>query len=328
MGNLVAAIAPESALSTVLYPPSSTFEPERDMPDLSGIIAVVTGGNSGIGYHTVEHLLLKNARVYLAARPGAKSTAAVRKLEAETGRAPVFLELDLADLTSVRRAATTFLAQESRLDVLFNNAGVMAPPVELLTAQNHDLPFGTNVIGHYFLTQLLLPALAASSAVSGLPARIIYISSATHLIAPSGGIAFASLKGGPERDAWLTTQNSWVVPWRLYGQSKLANIVVSNHFAKTHSDILVSCALHPGCINTPLKRHTSLANQLVWDLLLYPASIGAVTQLWAGTTASPAQITGQYLIPWARIGRAAPIAANAAVEARLIAYLQEQIVGF
>ncbi|KAJ7673210.1 hypothetical protein DFH06DRAFT_58392 [Mycena polygramma] len=97
--------------------------------------------------------------------------------------------------------------------------GVMSAPVNMLTAQNLDLQFGTNVIGHFFLTELLLPA----------------------------------LKGGPERDVWVKKQNRLFCPYELYGQSK---IFVSNYFAKTHSGVLVSAAVHPGTIKTELSRHT------------------------------------------------------------------------
>ncbi|KAJ7663542.1 hypothetical protein B0H17DRAFT_1092716 [Mycena rosella] len=291
MGNFLVKIAPNSGLSTDVFPPSSTFEPERDMPDLSGKITLVTGGNAGIGYNTVKQLLLKNAKVYLAARSADKAAEAIRKLNTETGKTAIFLKLDLADLPSVRRAAMEFLARESRLDILFNNGH----PFSLKLASE----FGTNVIGHYFLTKLLLPALTASYEASRLPARIINTSSAGH-------------KSGPARDAWLKPLSPTVATWRLYGQSKLGNIIISNHFARrtrTYSRM-------PGWL------------QLLMDWVLPPPAIGAYTQLWAGTTARPAQITGQYLIPYARIGKASPIAANSSLERETIAYLEEQVREF
>jgi NAD(P)-dependent dehydrogenase (short-subunit alcohol dehydrogenase family) len=89
-------------------------------------IALVTGGNTGLGYHTVKQLLLKNAKVYLAARSAEKGAEAIRRLEEETKKAAIFIQLDLADLRSVRKAADAFLAQESRLDLLFNNGYLRA----------------------------------------------------------------------------------------------------------------------------------------------------------------------------------------------------------
>ncbi|KAJ7139098.1 NAD-binding protein [Mycena epipterygia] len=295
MGNFLAKIAPNSDFSTDVLPPSSTFEPERDIPDLSGKTTLVTGGNTGIGYHTVKQLLLKNAKVYLAGRSADKGAEAIRQLKTETGKTAIFLQLDLADLVSVRRAATEFLAQESRLDILFNNGGVMIPPVEQLTAQNYDLQFGTNVIGHYFLTELLLPALTASYDASQVPARIINTSSSGHkMAAPGTGIDFVSLKGGPARDAWVKKLGKGTAAWRLYGESKLGNIIFSNHFAKTHSSVLVSCALHPGSVHSDLQKNMSGFAQRMLDMTLPAASIGAYTQLWAGTTAPPAQIQILY----------------------------------
>ncbi|KAJ7159575.1 NAD-binding protein [Mycena filopes] len=329
MGNFLARIAPNSDLSTDLYPPSSKFSPERDIPDLSGKIILVTGGNAGIGYHTVRELLLKNAKVYLAARSESKGADAIQRLQADTGKTAIFLQLDLADLRSVRRAADELLTREPRLNILFNNGGVMTTPTEQLTAQNQDLQFGTNVTGHYFLTKLLLPALTASFEATQVPARVIHTSSSGHKLAvPKVGIDFVSLEGGPARDAWLKKLSSSAAAWRLYGESKLGNIIVSNYLARTQSAVLVSCALHPGSVRTDLQKNLPKWLQFFLDFALPPPPLGAYTQLYAGTTATPAQVTGQYLIPWARFGKAAPIASDSKLEAETIAYLEAQIKGF
>ncbi|KAJ7312961.1 hypothetical protein DFH08DRAFT_896300 [Mycena albidolilacea] len=314
------------AILARMFPPA--FLPERDMPDLTGKIAIVTGGNAGIGYHTVKQLLLKNATVYLAARSPERAVAAIRQLEAETRHSAIFLQIDLADLRSVRRTAEEFLSKESKLDLLFNNGGVMISPPDMLTAQGHDLQFGTNVIGHFFLTELLLPALSASHRASQIPARVIHTSSAGHIFAPGRGIEFASLKGGPGRDAWLKAAGNFKGSWKLYGESKLGNIIVSNHFAKKHSDVLVSCALHPGAIRTDLVRHAPLWIRLLEPLYKSPAPMGAYTQLWGATVATPSQITAQYLIPFGKVGDAGPRAADVKLEAEVVAYIREQIVGY
>ncbi|KAJ6574398.1 hypothetical protein B0H19DRAFT_1020919 [Mycena capillaripes] len=309
-----------------MSPPS--FRPERDMPDLSGKIIMVTGGNTGIGYETVKQLLLKNAKVYLAARSPEKAAAAIKRLEEETQKKAIFLPLDLADLPSVRKCAEMFLSQESRLDILFNNGGVMISPPEMLTAQKHDLQFGTNVIGHFFLTELLLPALTKSYEETKIPARVIHTSSSGHTFAPGNGMEFESLKDGPERDAWVKKKGSFKGPWALYGESKIGNIFISNYFAKTHSDVLVSCALHPGGIKTELQRHTAGWMQVFGNALLYPAPMGAYTQLWGATVATPAQITGQYLVPWGKVGKADKRISNQKLQDEVIAYIREQIKNF
>ncbi|KAJ7036978.1 NAD-P-binding protein [Mycena alexandri] len=306
-----------------LLPPK--FHPERDIPDLSGKTIIVTGGNTGIGYETVKQLLLKNAKVYLAARSPEKATAAIKRLEEETKKSAIFLQLDLADLPTVRRAAETFLSQESQLDILFNNGGVMISPPDLLTAQNHDLQFGTNVIGHFFLTELLLPALTKSFEESKVPARVINTSSQGHTFAPGNGLVFASLEGGPERDAWVKKTGNWKSRMVLYGESKIGNIIISNYFAKAHSNVLVSCSLHPGSIKSELQRHVTGWLQVLGNALLFPTPFGAYTQLWAATIPSPAQITGQYIIPWGKIGKADKRASNAKLEDETIAYIREQI---
>lgn len=146
LSRLLVGLAPHTQLSNTFFPPPSTYEPGRDMPDLTGKVrlsesrsllyrlpvfltclwplqvAIVTGGNSGIGYETTKQHLLKGARVYLAARSESKAQAAIARLEVETGKRAIWLELDLSDLTSVKRAAKTFLEAEAQLDILFNNA--------------------------------------------------------------------------------------------------------------------------------------------------------------------------------------------------------------
>ncbi|KAK6988104.1 short-chain dehydrogenase/reductase family protein [Favolaschia claudopus] len=316
MGTVLARIAPPS------------FRPERDIPDLTGKVIIVTGGNAGIGYETCKQLLLKNAKVYLAARSAEKAAAAIKRLEAETKNTAIFLKLDLADLPSVRKAAQEFLGQESRLDILFNNGGVMISPPDQLTAQNHDLQFGTNVIGHFFFTDLLIPALTKSYEETQVPARIINTSSSGHAFAPGNGMDFVSLKGGTERDAWVKKKGSFSAPWALYGESKIGNIYISNYFAKKYSNVLVSCALHPGGIKTELQRHASGWIQVIGNALLYPAPLGAYTQLWGAFIATPAQMTGQYLVPWGKIGKADNRVSNTKLEEEVVAYIKEQIKGF
>lgn len=123
MGNFIAKIAPNSALSTTFFPPTPSFLPSRDIPSLSGKVVIVTGGYAGIGYETAKQLLLKDAQVYVAGRSEQKAKEAIKKLMEETRKENVFfLKLDLADLRSVRDAADEFLRSNRRLDVLINSA--------------------------------------------------------------------------------------------------------------------------------------------------------------------------------------------------------------
>ncbi|KAJ7348842.1 NAD(P)-binding protein [Mycena albidolilacea] len=303
------------------------FEPIRDILDLSGKIILVTGGNSGIGYETVKMMLRKNARVYLAARSPSKGNEAIAQLETETGKRAEFLELDLADLKSVRKAADTFLAKESKLDIMFNNGGVMTPPVDQLTAQGYDLQFGTNVLGHFFLTELLLPALTASHAHSSVPARIINISSSAYSVSPKRDIFFDAIKGGPARDALVKKWGNTIAPWNLYGASKAGNILLSNHYAKNHSDVLVSCALHPGYIQSGLQRNSMLL-KCVASIVFSPANVGAYTQLWAGTTASAEEINGKFFVPVGVPKTPGGAPSDTELEAEVVAYMKEAVKEF
>ncbi|KAF8195292.1 hypothetical protein K438DRAFT_1760948 [Mycena galopus ATCC 62051] len=291
MGSIIARLSPPS------------FRPERDIPDLSGKIILVTGGNTGIGYETIKQLLLKNAKVYLAARSPEKAAAAIKRLEYETHRRAIFLQLDLADLRSVRRSAETFLAQEARLDILFNNG--------LQRKITTFLPALTNSYQH---TQTL--------------ARVINTSSRAHASALGNGLDYVSLKGGPERDAWIKKMGEFSGSLELYHESKIGNVFVSNYFAKAHSDVLVSCAISPGPINTDLQRHAAGFLQVLTRALFYPAPLGAFTQLWGATLATPEQINGQYLIPWGKVGKADPRTANQKLEDQALKYIREQIEGF
>ncbi|KAK7018166.1 short-chain dehydrogenase/reductase family protein [Favolaschia claudopus] len=313
-----------------LFPPK--FVPERDIPGLSGKIALVTGGNTGLGYQTVKHLLLHNATVYLLARSPTKAASALASLKQETGKDAVFIEMDLADLKSVRRAAEEFLGREERLDLMWNNAGLMACPTEMLTAQGYDLQFGTNVLGHFLLTELLLPALLCSHLTTAHPARIIHTSSIGHLFAPSTpSFESTPLKGGEARDAWIKKEGGgeMMSTWKLYGTSKLANILLSNHLARTHaSDVLVSCAVHPGFVNTELGRHGGFLMQWSGKMLFLTPAQGALTQLWAGTAATPEEINGQYLVPFAARGKPSAQALDEKLEGEVVAYLRKQVEGF
>ncbi len=128
----------------------------------------------------------------------------------------------------------------------------MVPPPDLLTAQNYDLSFGTNVIGHYVFTTLLLPALQRSTAATGLKARVIHTSSSGHVNAPGDGVQFDTLTPGPARDAAVKKWGGIMAPWTLFGQSKMGVALVANWLDRKHGGVVVSCALHPGLVHSEL----------------------------------------------------------------------------
>jgi len=268
------------------------------MPDLSGKVIIVTGGNAGIGKETVKALLAHNAKVYMACRNPAKMRQAIEDLEKETGKEAFPLQLDLADLKSVKTSAEEFMSKESRLDVLYNNAGAIYPPVGQLTAQGYDLQFGTNVLGHYYFTRLLLPILlsTAKSSPEG-KARVVHTASMGHLYVSK--IDYDLVNDTPRRRSRTSVQ--------LYFHSKFGNVVLSNEFHRRYADQgLVSVSLHPGNTRLDNERHTSLLARIVGvtNPLQPSPAMGALTQLYAGTAPEGVGFGGKYLIPWARLGEA------------------------
>jgi NAD(P)-dependent dehydrogenase (short-subunit alcohol dehydrogenase family) len=297
------------------FPPHPTWGVD-DIPDLAGKVAIVTGGNTGVGKETVKALLKHNAKVYLAARTATKANAAIADLKNETGKEAIFLQLDLADLPAVRKSAEEFLSKESQLHILINNAGVMIPPVEDITVQSYDSQFGTNVMGHWLFTKLLLPALLAATDVSPTreKARVVTVSSSANYLAKK--IDFEAITDGPTRrknDAWT-----------LYNRSKLGNVVVARELARRHGDKIVSTSVNPGNLNTDLTRHMPRFQVAIMRHLLYSASHGALTQLYCATSPAAEDANGQFFIPWARPGKANPLAEDPKLGEKLWAWLEEE----
>ncbi|RDB18016.1 hypothetical protein Hypma_000850 [Hypsizygus marmoreus] len=270
-----------------------------DMPDQSGRIIIITGGNAGVGKECAKALLKRNAKVYLACRNQQKAEETINELRELTGNAAQYLHLDLADLKSVEAAVTDFTSKETRLDALMNNGGVMLCPMEL-NANGYDLQIHTNVLGHFYFTKLLLPVLLATAAEATSPKdkpRIINVSSSGHYLARSNPLDFNSFKCGPVRSKYS--------PSDMYTQSKFANIVFNNELAHRYGDKgLVCTAVNPGNLKTDLNRYvnTFYHRFALGCLQLYPASRGAITQLWAATAPEAAELNGKYLIPLARVG--------------------------
>ncbi|REE95130.1 oxidoreductase [Thermomonospora umbrina] len=202
-----------------------------DIPDLTGRRAVVTGANSGIGLHTALALARAGASVVLACRSAERGGAALARIRATAPDADVALaSLDLADLSSVRAFANEHGGDP--LDILINNAGVMALP-RRTTADGFEMQFGTNHLGHFALTGLLLPALLAAPAP-----RVVTV---TSLLAWAGRIHFDDLQGTRRYRRW-----------RAYNQSKLANLLFAKELDRRVSG-LTSTAAHPGYAATNLQ---------------------------------------------------------------------------
>ncbi|KAJ7654397.1 hypothetical protein DFH06DRAFT_1202270 [Mycena polygramma] len=301
------------------FPPKTKFS-TNDVPDLAGKVCIVTGGNTGVGKETIRVLLNKNSKVYMAARSQSKAEAAIKELKEQTGKDALFLKLDLGDLKTIKVSAAEFLSKEPELHVLFNNGGVMMPPVEDRTADGYDLQFGTNVLGPFFFTKLLLPALlAGAKSSSDGKARVVNTSSGMHLM---NSLDFKIILDDKKRKK-AGAQS-------LYALSKFALVAYSAELARRYADQnLVVTSLHPGVIKTDLHRHMTGALGSVINIMertvLHDVSYGALTQLYAGTTVEGAQLNGKYLIPWARIGKPHPDSQNPELGKELWDWMEEQL---
>ena len=213
------------------------------IPDQTGKLAIVTGASSGLGKETARVLASKGARVILAVRNVVKGEAVAESLRrGNPGAALAVRALDLASLTSVRAFAEAILAEESRLDLLVNNAGVMVPPYGK-TEDGFELQFGTNHLGHFALVEHLLPLLKATEA-----SRIVVLSSLAHR---GGNLDFSDLD-------WQKRKYS---AQRAYGDSKIANLYFAYELArrlKDDPDAPLVTAAHPGWTRTELQRHSGL----------------------------------------------------------------------
>ncbi|KAH8101379.1 NAD-P-binding protein [Cristinia sonorae] len=299
--------------------PHKTDFTVSQIPDLTGRVVIVTGGNTGIGKETVKALLDHNAKVYMASRSKARAEEAIQELKEQTGKEALLLELDLSSLESVRQAAQTFLSKESELHILYNNAGVMLPPADKVTVEGYDLQYGTNVLGHFLFQELLLPALAAG--VSSSPdkhTRIVTTSSgAAHLFA----VDFDTLKDGVKRRKLSSVH--------LYAQSKFLNAVVAREAAQRYADKgILSLSVDPGSIRTELYRYQPRVLQCLTSPFLFSPAQGALSQLWAGTMPGAVEHNGEYIIPWVHAGRCREEAYDLTLGERVWNTLLEQTKDF
>ena len=253
-----------------------------DIPDQQGRTFIVTGANSGIGYAAARELAARRAHVVMACRNLEKASAAGERIrEAHPSASLEIMWLDLADLGSVREFAAAYTAAHPRLDGLINNAGVMALP-RRVTADGFEAQLGTNHLGHFALTGLLLPTLLASG-----PARIVNVSSTGH---KAGRMRFDDLMGERRYRAWPA-----------YFQSKLANLLFTYELQRRlarHGRRVIAVACHPGLSATQLGKASIMPawlDAIAHRLVAQPALIGALPTLRAAT--APGVAGGDYYGP-------------------------------
>ncbi|MBX3186568.1 MAG: SDR family oxidoreductase [Labilithrix sp.] len=276
--------------------------------DMRSRTCIVTGGNTGIGLETARGLAREGATVILACRDEARAEAARADIVGSSGAAGRVrvMPLDLASLASIRAFAAAFREQYGGLHVLVANAGVF-PTKRETTIDGLELAIGTNHVGHFLLTQELLPQL-----VEAAPARIVVVSASLQKRAT---LDFEDLQFERRRFAWTSA----------YAASKLANVLFTVSLAERLAGTGVTVnALHPGLVDSELARHMGPTMRTVTKLLFGAPERGARTSLFLATDPSVAGVTGKYFE--ARVERPMnPIAHDRAARERLWTLTEEMI---
>ncbi|CAB1460945.1 unnamed protein product [Pleuronectes platessa] len=250
-----------------------------DLKRLDGKTVLITGGNSGIGKETAVALALRGARVIIACRDVDKAEKAVREIKFKSRSLNVLhMELDLGNLRSVREFSKSFLQREKRLDILINNAGM--PSVLDWTDDGFSMCFGVNHLGHFLLTNLLLPRLKECA-----PSRVITLTCSTYKYQK---LDFQDL-------------NYNLLPFFTYCRSKLANIYFSQELARiTEGKEVTCCAVHPGFVQSGWTCHYSFLFRMLMQVIMWmffvPCEVGAQTVVHCAVSDQAAKLSGGYFV--------------------------------
>ncbi|ONK55216.1 uncharacterized protein A4U43_UnF6320 [Asparagus officinalis] len=260
---------------------SSTAEQVTEGVDGTGLTAIVTGASSGIGTETARVLALRGVHVVMGVRNLAAGNTVKEAIVKGVPAAKVdVLELDLSSQASVKKFASDFGSLNLPLNILINNAGIMATPY-LLSHDGIELQFATNHIGHFLLTNLLLENMKDTSRKSNTEGRIVILSSEGHRMTYPCGIRFDKIN-----------EEKGYVNYLAYGQSKLANILHANELSWRLEEEKVNItanSVHPGVIVTNLFRHHRIINGImstIGKLVMKKCSAGGSNNLLCGTESS------------------------------------------
>ncbi|KAH7250290.1 uncharacterized protein BKA55DRAFT_511308 [Fusarium redolens] len=290
-----------------------SFNPDKDIPDLSGKVILVTGGNTGLGFEVIYQLSKhKPKHIYLAARSEEKANEAIKTLrEKNPNVGPItFLQLDLGSFTSIKAAAASFISMSDRLDILINNAGIMAVP-EGLTEDGYEIQFGTNHVGPALFTTHLLSILKATAAES-TDARVVFLSSELENMAPKNSYLLDGLK----------TTLPQLSTWARYGQSKLAAVHYAQALANHNPDLKVM-SIHPGVIATnlsgPVVKNYNFLMAALFKVAMKFVTVsveeGTLNHLWAAT--SPDAKSGVFYFPVGIQGKGSSLSKNSKLRDQL-----------
>ncbi|OLN97916.1 putative oxidoreductase C736.13-like protein 2 [Colletotrichum chlorophyti] len=280
------------------------FVYEKDLVDptplissLEGKVVFVTGGTAGLGKATILTLLAYNpSHIYFSGRSRSSAEALINSLTTPAVSPPLtFVQMDLTSLASVKSAVQTTFTH-SRLDILINNAGIMAGDPNL-SVDGFEIQFATNHLGHAMLVRSLLSVLSRTAALPDSDVRIINLTSVGYQGHPRNGISFDTLR---------TTQTGLPIlgQWIRYGQSKLANILFTRELARRHPSI-TTVAVHPGVVDTGLVTNQGLLNRIfvyvpnkIMGATMLTAEKGCWNQVWAAAAADKAGlVNGAFYMP-------------------------------
>ncbi|KAF0392042.1 NADP-binding protein [Gigaspora margarita] len=283
------------------------------IPDLTGKVVIVTGGNAGIGYITCRELARKNAHVFLLGRNIEKGQAAVESIKSEIGNKDVeFMHLNLKSLKSVKECAENFLARNLPLHILINNAGITTETFSL-TEDGIQEEFGVNHVGPFLFTKLLLPKIKASQ-----PARIVNVSSMGHRRAT--GIEFEALNDPNAHDSK-----------QRYRQSKLANILFTDELNRRYleGEQVYANTIHPGLVDTPMLRKNDLSFSETFLSSSISMEDGAITTLYCATSPEIEEknYRGRYFVPFGIEGEKSSYAEDDDLAKRLWEFTENLING-
>ncbi|KAI8626001.1 short-chain dehydrogenase [Xylariaceae sp. FL1651] len=288
-------------MSTILKHmfPGEPLLTEENLGSQEGKVFIVTGANTGLGKELTKILYSKNAKIYVAARSEAKAKAAIediRQLHPSSRGELVYLYLDLSDLTTIKKSAEYFLTNEKRLDVLWNNAGVMLPPPGSKTVQGYELQLGVNNIGTFLFTRFLSRILISTASTAQTNSvRVVWVSSLAAEGAPKPAIDFSNMDYKKEEGEW-----------QKYERSKAGTILHACEAARRsqrEGDRVLHVSLHPGIFPTDLQRTMPAWRSCLVKALGKEPKYGGYTELFAGLDSRVTE-NGAYVGPYGRLEKA------------------------